>query len=471
MADITGIFAASQHYSDFLDSFSKSCEKPTIDLDGTEISEAIFFHLCKMKYAGWRHRINFKRSRKHSLSDIFQDTIAFYLKTALPPNYTVELEPRIRKAQPDIAVKFNNRYIFLVEVKTTIGWKRPDTTANDPYKDIRDRIELLHNAFDVPAENIIYIYEEHSNVSREFSDCFWDRKTKLAKERPTTFPFSIIFPLFDRTDPYYWPHEGGFNPRVTLKEISDKEIRDRATTSVVTRFEDILKRIIDVGVRINESNDVGSQPTMVPYIQGCPLARIQELHLENEGETGMSRKNALREYLEAEKPFGENITINGTGRRLELVWPNGYKKVIYSCFSCDHRSYSERHAANYDQRHSDRLIGSGWWTKGFNANNEADFWVFYLDPCPDTITMQEHIKWSFLIIPRSKLEERLKTIHGEGETTYNIYFWYTVGKRCWETRKLSSDDRSRIVAGTYKNDDVDFTVFWNNWSQLSPPVA
>ena len=115
MPDIIEIFKASKHYSDLLDSFSS---KSKLDIksfkETTVISEAIYFHICKMKYAGWRHRVNFKRHRKHSISDFFQDTIAFYLKAALPSDYTVEIEPKKGKTQPDIAIKRGDKYICLL---------------------------------------------------------------------------------------------------------------------------------------------------------------------------------------------------------------------------------------------------------------------------------------------------------------------------------------------------------------------
>lgn len=80
--DTLNIFKASGHYSNLLDSFS-CADKLQVDLSKTDVSKAIYYHICKMKYAGWRHRINFKRKRKHSISEFFQDIIAFYFKASL----------------------------------------------------------------------------------------------------------------------------------------------------------------------------------------------------------------------------------------------------------------------------------------------------------------------------------------------------------------------------------------------------
>ncbi len=242
MSDSIRIFEASKHYSALLDSFSCD-EKLKVNLDSTGISEAIYFHICKMKYAGWRHRINFKRNRKHSISEFFQDIIAFYLKAALPNDYTIELEPKKNKTQPDIAIKRSNKYVFLIEIKTNIGWDRPDTTAIDPYKKIEDRITELSTSFDVPKENIIYVFEEHGNVSKEFSDRFWDKEQQKSKPRPKEFPFSIIFPLFNKTDPYYWKHSKGFNRTMEYRKLSDNEILFQAQHNIVTPIEEVLRRI------------------------------------------------------------------------------------------------------------------------------------------------------------------------------------------------------------------------------------
>jgi len=242
MADSIKTFEASKHYSALLDSFSRY-EKLDVDLNSTCISEAIYFHICKMKYAGWRHRVNFKRNRKHSISEFFQDIIAFYLKSALPRNYTIELETKKAKTQPDIAIKRGNKYVFLIEIKTNIGWDRFDTTAIDPYKKIKDRITELSTSFDVPKGNIIYVFEEHSNVNKEFSDRFWDKERQKSKPRPKEFPFSIIFPLFNATDPYYWKHSKGFNRTMEYRKISDEDILTQAKHNIVTPFEEILRII------------------------------------------------------------------------------------------------------------------------------------------------------------------------------------------------------------------------------------
>jgi hypothetical protein len=109
---------------------------------------------------------------------------------------------------------------------------------------MRDRINELSANFAVPPENIIYVFEEHSNVSSVFSEKFWDSRLQKSKPRPTEFPFSVIFPLFNATDPYYWKHKKGLKRNIQYEEISDEEIKAQAKGNIVTPFEEILRRIM-----------------------------------------------------------------------------------------------------------------------------------------------------------------------------------------------------------------------------------
>jgi hypothetical protein len=244
--DALNIFKASGHYSNLLDSFSCD-EKLNVDYSKVEVSKAIYFHICKMKYAGWRHRINFKRKRKHSISEFFQDIIAFYLKVSLPDEFEIELETKIGKTQPDIAIRKKGKYHFIIEIKTNIGWDRPDLSQIDPYLNMRQRVSELANNFQVSPDNVIYVFEDHANVTREFSEKFWDMTKQASVARSTEFPFSIIYPLFNATDPYYWRHDKGFNRNKNYKPISDDLILSMAENNIVTPFESILNKIKTAG--------------------------------------------------------------------------------------------------------------------------------------------------------------------------------------------------------------------------------
>lgn len=243
------IFKGSDLYSQLLDSFSVN-EKIDIGyLETNIISKTIFLDLVKMKHSGWKMKINFKRNKKHTISEFFQDIIAFYLNAVLPDNYEVEIEKKIKKTQPDIAIKKDNKYCFLIEVKTTIGYQRPEKNSSDPYWKFRERVdELAENFTTVRKENIIYIFEDHGNVGKDFSEKFWDKKNHKPQKTPTEFPFSIIKPLFNGNDPYYWDwsSKNGFNKKNEYPEIDETKVFDLAENNIVTKFEDIVKQILNI---------------------------------------------------------------------------------------------------------------------------------------------------------------------------------------------------------------------------------
>lgn len=228
----------SKLYSETLESLGRHTRLEQINLSDTKISQAIYFHLSKMKYAGWKHRINFGRSKKHSISDYFQDIVSFYLKASLSDEYQVLLERKIKNTQPDILIKKNNKNLFIIEVKTTIGWKRPDSKFSN---ELQKRIKDLSKNFCFSEENIIYVYEEHGNVGAEFSKNFWDGKK--AASRPINFPLSIIYPLFNQTDPYYWNEYSGKTRQTEYPLITDDYLFNRAKNNIVTPFEEIIKTI------------------------------------------------------------------------------------------------------------------------------------------------------------------------------------------------------------------------------------
>jgi len=237
------ICAISDHYEKALASLSEKKKLDSIEYDKNKISEAIYFHLCKMKYSGWKHRINFKRHKKHTIAEFFQDIIAYYLNVTLPNEYEIILEKKVKNTQPDILIKKNDKNHFIIELKTNIGWNRPQESDDNPYKEFEDRIRNLSSNFGIPDTNIIYIFEEHSNVSKQFSNYFWDSDKKCPEKRSEKFPFSVIYPLFNGTDPYYWKQKRGFKRTDEFINLSDKDILEMAKNNIVTPFESIIKVI------------------------------------------------------------------------------------------------------------------------------------------------------------------------------------------------------------------------------------
>ena len=245
------------HYDSMHKALSKSLSLQ-VDLRERDLSHALYVQLCQIKLAAWRHKVDFKRARRHSLADIFQDLVAYYFRAALPPQFDVRLEEakKIPKGgknvtlQPDICIRLNGRLEFIVEVKTTIGWARPDYKSGsaDPYAAMADRIHELATSFDLPEERILYIFEEPTNVhSKLFLPRFWDAAQAIPAPRPTEGVLSHIYPLYMTTDPFYWddlaiPH--GRAKENWFPELPDELILARAKRSVVTPFEDILALIL-----------------------------------------------------------------------------------------------------------------------------------------------------------------------------------------------------------------------------------
>lgn len=237
-------FKGADSYAAFFESFRQPA-RVTPDRDGQVMSEALFFHVCKMHYAGWHHRVHFGRGLKHDLADVFEDLVAYYLRMALPEEYTLRLETMKDRIRLDILVSKGDRLLGAIEVKTTIGWRRPgETTENpDPYASFTKRITDISRAFQVPPANVIYIFEDHSNVTKEFSAQFWSNGARIT-ERPGTFPHSIIYPLFNEPDPYYWKEWKRIDRKMECPVISDDHILERSARSIVSPLESVVQRIM-----------------------------------------------------------------------------------------------------------------------------------------------------------------------------------------------------------------------------------
>jgi len=136
----------------------------------------------------------------------------------------------------------------------------------------------------------------------------------------------------------------------------------------------------------------------------------------------------------------------------------------------DHRNHRTvsiqvKFSKDYPQDPSIRrsLRACGWWTIDRDKLHEspADYWVFVLLGFAAGTT-------DFVIIPRRKLEDGLRSIHGS-QKTIQCYIWVTKRGRCWETRGLRHEDEFRIARGRYRDTKRDLTKWLNErgWA----PVA
>lgn len=223
----------TKKHCEFIEEFHLA-EKIKFDPSQKIISEAIFYHVFKVKQSQWKQMTSFNRMKRASTADLLQDIIAYYLKATLSDEFTIILEQKADKLQPDILIQYKERNIFLIEVKTTIGWSRGSLD-----KEIPDRIQNLSNAFNIPISNIIYIFQSPWNVSKSFREKYWDVKHNVpVNSVKLEFPFNQIRPLFSGEDPFYYKQEE-INPRY----FSDQEIFELAKINIVVPIEKTILEI------------------------------------------------------------------------------------------------------------------------------------------------------------------------------------------------------------------------------------
>ena len=237
-----------ENYRQFLASFSE-IEKDKIENynDGkSEISKEIFRQMFKIRQYAHEHGINFDRGRSPTMADIFQDIIAYYLKTFLDDRYEVRLEiekkGEKKTYRPDILIKKNGKNYFIIEVKTSLQWKKGST------EECEEKIKEMSKCFGIKQDNIIYILES-GNLNKKFLAEYYEINTKdidnrKAKEnRPKNIPYKYFYPLFYKTGDNIEElkeegHEGAF-----YKNIDARKLEKIAKKNIITKFEDIIKKI------------------------------------------------------------------------------------------------------------------------------------------------------------------------------------------------------------------------------------
>jgi hypothetical protein len=214
----------SKHFGKFLNALQednkKSCNK--------DITFQIYYDLFRIRNAQWSYKLGVNRGVDYSLSDIFQDIVAHYLRMNLPKEYSVLLECKEGKLRPDIVIKKGDKNWAIIEIKTTIGWNRGLVKSNE----YLSRLKALSKQFKVPLKRVFYIFESSRNVNKDFAALFKGKK----KSKITKF----ILPLFEQNAaPYYISKKKikGF------KKYSDKEIFDLYKLNKITDFKTILKRV------------------------------------------------------------------------------------------------------------------------------------------------------------------------------------------------------------------------------------
>ena len=225
----------SSRFEKFVESFY-NIESTEFDMGNFEISKSIFFHVFKIKSSLWKQSEKFNRRKRISISEIFHDIIAVYLKLALGDKYEIILEEKINRLQPDILIKYNDKNLFVLEIKTTIGWDRTTLKGG-----IQNRIIQLSETFNIPKDNVVYIFQSPWNVNLEFTERYWDIENRLPKTLPTEFPYNKIRPLLTGDDPFYLKKDKNDK----YYEYNDSEIKEFSEKCIVIPLEYTINEILN----------------------------------------------------------------------------------------------------------------------------------------------------------------------------------------------------------------------------------
>lgn len=334
----------SKYYSQFIESFL-IVENEKFDLETTEISSSIFKHIFKMKCVLWKQSVIFKRRIRISISELFQDIVALYLKLALKDEFEIILEEKVGKLRPDILIKYKGQNLFILEIKTTIGWDRKSINGS-----IQNRIKDLSENFNISKDNIVYIFMSPWNVNRQFAAKYWNSDYNKPMSLPEEFPYNKIRPLMTFEDAYYFKHEKGFDRQTNYIEYSEKQIDDLSINSTVIPLELTIKEIIKAADNINATSSENKKTTKTL------LERIKNrLSKANKNKADIFKTEGFPDQLE-EKESGSNGLSKG--EQYHAFWSE-LKKDIESALNIS-LSEAPRHQA-YQISSNKRAIHFEWY--------------------------------------------------------------------------------------------------------------
>ena len=242
------MFKGIQLYENFLDSFS-DYSKTAYDSSSLDVSINLFKDWFAMHSATWKHSLDSKRDTRLALADIFQDIVAHYLNKFLPdgyhafPEHTIQNSPKL---QVDIVIKKDGRIIFLIELKTTLGYDRGSVVKTNDVTELKvyKRRQQIADACGIDKKNVIFILASFGNVSRLFAEQYWIKSNSSNNGSPVDVdkrskdePYSFIYPLFDGYDPRYMKNMDPY------KKYNNQELIVLAQKNLCTPFEHILDLI------------------------------------------------------------------------------------------------------------------------------------------------------------------------------------------------------------------------------------
>lgn len=255
------MFKGIKDYERFLESFN-GYKKTPYDSSSLDVSIAFFKDWFAMHSATKKHSLDSQRDTRLALADVFQDIVAYYLNMFLPegyhafPEHTIQSKPKPR-LQVDIVIKKDNKIIFLIELKTNLGYDRGSVAKTDNISELKvvKRRQQIADACQIDKKNVIFILASFGNVPKYFGEQFWITSKSPESGKPIDLdkrnkgePFNFIYPLFNKYDPHYFykseykdidPYKQ-YDP---YKKYNNQQLAKIAKDNICTPFEYILDLI------------------------------------------------------------------------------------------------------------------------------------------------------------------------------------------------------------------------------------
>jgi len=170
------------------------------------------------------------------------------------PEHTIQSKPKL---QVDIVIKKDNKIIFLIELKTNLGYDRGSVGKTDNISELKvvKRRQQIADACQIDKKNVIFILASFGNVNKYFREQFWITSGSPWSSRPIDLdkrnklePFNFIYPLFNKYDPHYFykseykdidPYKQ-YDP---YKKYNNQQLAKIAKDNICTPFEYILDLI------------------------------------------------------------------------------------------------------------------------------------------------------------------------------------------------------------------------------------
>jgi hypothetical protein len=178
-------------------SFSKflASLQETSPLSPEEASICIWYDLAGIRAALHEYSDNVNRKKRWTISDIFQDLVAHYLRRTLPECYSVKIEQFVgdkKNIQPDIIVFKDGKPHAAIEVKVRVGRNRSYFAEN---KHIL-RAKEVANTIGIADDRVLHVIESPDKGGPKLSfleppsDTFilFEHSPNLKQNQESTFP-------------------------------------------------------------------------------------------------------------------------------------------------------------------------------------------------------------------------------------------------------------------------------------------